>query len=313
MADTTRSLAALQTLLADNSSGDISAQDARDFLVSTYKPQAWPAGGRLTTESGVGVSTSDRTAQSTIYYTPFAHNAIGLYDGTSWTLFTFTERSLALSGLTSGKNYDVFLYDNAGTLTLELSAAWTNDTTRADALTTQDGVLVKSGATTRRYLGTIRTTGTTTTEDSAAKRFVWNWQNQVRRELYVIDATSSWTLGASSSWSQRGSKQVEAVIGQATHVCLDLNAICSAGGISGAGVCVGIGTDSTSATDSLAISPQHNVTTVVNIVAQLRKTHTLGYHFWAWLENAVAATATYFGGNTSPTRQYSGITGFVMG
>lgn len=34
MPDTRRSLSALQTLLADNTAGDISAQDARDFLVS---------------------------------------------------------------------------------------------------------------------------------------------------------------------------------------------------------------------------------------------------------------------------------------
>lgn len=34
MADTRRTLAALQALLADNTSGDISAQDVRDFLVS---------------------------------------------------------------------------------------------------------------------------------------------------------------------------------------------------------------------------------------------------------------------------------------
>lgn len=36
MADTVRSLSALQTLLADNTSGDISPQDLRDFLVSVY-------------------------------------------------------------------------------------------------------------------------------------------------------------------------------------------------------------------------------------------------------------------------------------
>ena len=34
MTDTARSLTALQTLLADNSAGDISAQDLRDMLVS---------------------------------------------------------------------------------------------------------------------------------------------------------------------------------------------------------------------------------------------------------------------------------------
>src|SRR5260221_159259 len=35
MTDTQRPLADLQTLLADNSSGDISAQDLRDFLLTT--------------------------------------------------------------------------------------------------------------------------------------------------------------------------------------------------------------------------------------------------------------------------------------
>lgn len=39
MADTVRTLAALQTLLADNTTGDISAQDVRDMLVSLFTPQ----------------------------------------------------------------------------------------------------------------------------------------------------------------------------------------------------------------------------------------------------------------------------------
>ena len=39
-------------------------------------------GGRLTTESGVPVSTSDRTSPGTLYLTPFVHNRVALYDGT---------------------------------------------------------------------------------------------------------------------------------------------------------------------------------------------------------------------------------------
>ena len=113
-------------------------------------------GGRLTLTSGTPVTTADVTGAGTLYYTPYVNGQIALYDGSStWTVYTFTERSLALT-VTSGKNYDVFAYNNSGTVTLELSAAWTNDTTRADALTTQNGVTVKSGATTRRWLGTIR-------------------------------------------------------------------------------------------------------------------------------------------------------------
>ncbi len=50
MPDTVRTLAALQTLLADNVAGDISAQDVRDFLVSAFPPE--PQVARVeTTES----------------------------------------------------------------------------------------------------------------------------------------------------------------------------------------------------------------------------------------------------------------------
>jgi hypothetical protein len=201
MPDTVRSVDAFLNastgLFDDNTAGDISAQDLRDFVLSVYRPQV-AAGGRLTLTTAVPVTTSDVTGASTLYYALYHHNLIGLYDGTSWTLHTFAERSLALSGLTSGKNYDVFLYDNSGTLTLELSAAWTNDTTRADALATQDGVTVKSGATTRRWLGTIRTTGTTTTEDSEANRYVFNAANRVARTFGKAESAEAHTYNTST-------------------------------------------------------------------------------------------------------------------
>lgn len=145
--------------------------------------------GRLTTESGVTVSTSDRTSQGTLYYTPYVGNRIAIYDGTRWKYYAFSEISLSLT-LTTDKNYDVFIYDSSGTLTLELSSAWTNDTTRADALTTQDGIVVKSGSTTRRWLGVIRASGSNVTEDSKANRFIWNAYNKVPRQLFVQDLTS---------------------------------------------------------------------------------------------------------------------------
>lgn len=162
--------------------------------------------GRLTLTTGVPVTTSDVTGAGTIYFTPYIGSQVALYDGSVWALHTFTERSLALT-LTSGKNYDVFLYDNSGTLTLELSAAWTNDSTRADALTTQNGVYVKSGATTRRYLGTIRASGSNTTEDSQANRLCVNWMNAVPRPLYICpgysDGNTNTTYATTStSWTE---------------------------------------------------------------------------------------------------------------
>ena len=142
--------------------------------------QAVTPGGRLTTESGVPVSTSDRTSQSTIYYTPFVHNVITLWDGADWVPTTFSEVSLALSGLTASRPYDVFGYLSSGALAIEI-LAWTNDTTRATAVTLQDGRYCKSGDKTRLLLGTIYTTATNATADANATRYIGNLYNTVAR------------------------------------------------------------------------------------------------------------------------------------
>jgi hypothetical protein len=110
---------------------------------------------------------------------------VRLWDGTRWLYKTFAEISLALT-LTSGKNYDVFVDDDAATLVL--SAAWTNDTTRADALGTQDSVQVLNSDKTKLWLGTIRASAANVTEDSLVNRYVINAYNEVRRPLYTCPA-----------------------------------------------------------------------------------------------------------------------------
>jgi hypothetical protein len=166
------------------------------------------ANGRLTLESGVPISTTNQSAKTTIYFTPHRGNHVSLYD-------TFTETSLALGTLTANTNYDVFLYSNAGTLTLELGSAWATATTRTDAITLQDGIYVKSGAMTRRYLGTFRTTSTTTTEDTLTKRFLWSYQNRALRDMYISDNTTHNYNGPFRQWNGVATNQVEFVTGLA--------------------------------------------------------------------------------------------------
>lgn len=79
--------------------------------------------GRLTLESGVPISTSDQTAKTTLYFTPYLGNRIGLKSGSSWDLYSFTEKSLPLSGYIKGVVYDIFGYLSSGALALE-SLAW---------------------------------------------------------------------------------------------------------------------------------------------------------------------------------------------
>lgn len=149
-------------------------------------------GLRPTLQSGVSLSVTDQTGKTNVYLTPHRSQHISLYFSSAWVDISTAELTLALGTLTSGKNYDVWCSTSDGTTaTLSFSAAWTSDTARADALGTQDGVRVKSGDATKRYVATIRTTSTTTTEDSALKRFLYSPDNQETRSLQMAcDGTS---------------------------------------------------------------------------------------------------------------------------
>lgn len=158
-------------------------------LGSDFAQHAIIPGGRLTLTSGTPVTTSDVTGATSIYYTPYVSNVISLWTGTRWQPIEFSEYTLALGTLTSGKPYDVFAYLSSGALACEV-LAWTNDTTRATAITIQDGRYCKSGDKTRLYLGTFYTTATTTTEDSAGKRYLWNAYNRAPKACLSAEGAS---------------------------------------------------------------------------------------------------------------------------
>jgi hypothetical protein len=159
---------------------------------------------RLTLTTAVPVTTTDVTAATTIYFSPYKGSRIALYDGTNWNMRSSAEFSIAVPATTS-QMYDIFCYDNAGTPTLEL-LAWTNDTTRATALVTQNGVLCKTGVLTRRYVGSFRTTTVSgQTEDSLVKRYVWNYYNRLRRSMQRNDSTNTWNYTTNTVRQANGS------------------------------------------------------------------------------------------------------------
>lgn len=240
--------------------------------------------GRLTLVPGVPNPKQDQTAKTTLYWTPYNGNQISLYDGAStWNTRTFSEISLALGTLADATMYDVFLYDNAGTVAIDTLVQWRNpffaitgasnatpivitsaghglsngdqvdiaylatntagngtwtvankttDTfelsgsvgngatgigiggARSTPLVLQDGVYVKSGATTRLYVGSIYTTSTTTTESSNAKRYVWNYFNRVNGQLFKTDTTShTYSTAAYRIWRNQADNRLDWVIG----------------------------------------------------------------------------------------------------
>jgi len=257
---------------------------------------------RLTCSSGNPVPNSDVSSSGTIYLCPYKGNNIALYDGsTRWTILTSSQVSLALTA-TSGVVYDVFAYNNSGTLTLE-TLAWSNTTTRATALVYQDGVLVKNGATTRRYVGSFYAHGSNVTQDTAGNRAVYNAVNRTRRPLAGSIGTASWTyasttIRAANSNTTNGQGRVSFLNG------LDEDAVEATYStqVQGTSVTVGniyLGLDSTSASTSPSIAGVSTIgaNSAVSVMARTCKLAGIGYHFLQALESSSAAGSETFYGN----------------
>lgn len=268
--------------------------------------------GRLTLTSGLPVTTSDVTAAGTLYWSPYKGGKVALYDTTNsrWKLYSPGEVSGSLSGFTTSQPYDVFLYDNSGTVTMYF-LAWSSATARATALTTQDGVKVLSGAGNAkyRYVGTVRMQATSQCEDSVLRRFVWNYYNRVSRKLLVTDATNSWS-DTNTAWHALNSStanRVEMVIGVSEDV-VHLEHWFYASGIS---CYVGIALDATNA-NNCDIKLFHVVATSP-LCAVFTKPIAEGYHYLQLTVALTSAgTATIVGDNNVPTLQQFGGVGYCV-
>lgn len=153
--------------------------------------------GRLTLTQGLPVTVADVTGASHIYFSRYQGAHVALWDGTAWRYHEIPSGDvvLTLTGLTTGAVYDVFLGDDDGTLTLSMSSAWTDDTTRANPLAQRDGVRVLAGNHTKRLVGTICATGEAATADGGNVRYVRNEAHPVRRLAYAVTNAATWTYG----------------------------------------------------------------------------------------------------------------------
>lgn len=355
--------------------------------------------GRLTLTSGTPVTTADVTGATSVFFTPFNGNRVRVYDGTRWQLYTFSELTLALGTLVAFQGYDVFLYDNAGTLTLE-SNEWSNATAtmtiaspcvvtwtshglvtgnsvtfttsgalptgisantqywvhkidantfhlstsvanlsiaswintsgsqsgthtahaphaRQTALATQDGVLVKSGATTRLYLGAFMTTSTTTTESSAGgvttqvggRQFLSNYYNEVHRNLSVFDSTNSWSYSTATfrTMNGNGGNKVEFFVGYAGQL-----AEAQASGFVTGGTGADYGTNIAFDEPSTMVGyggATYQTTQSMHTIALVNP--GIGYHHFSPIEKG--ATSAVFIGDDGTTGEQTGLKATVFG
>lgn len=244
-------------------------------VVTYYKPQ-----GRLTLTTLVPVLTSTVTGATTVYYTPYEGNMVPIYDGTNMVptavaevsqLTTDTTKSPAACAASSV--YDIFVWNDSGTLRATRGPAWTNSTTRSagTALTRVNGILLNNATITNgpaasrgTYVGTIATNGSSTVDwiygitgasgGGAGVFNVFNQYNRVSVSSSVGDTSTGYTY-TTATWRQaRGTAvmQISYVQGDTVDSENKIATFTSCGNTVGtAFVGWGVGIDSTTASSGV--------------------------------------------------------------
>lgn len=197
-------------------------------LTTPFTPQ-----GRLTLVTLTPVLTSDQTAKTSVFYTPYTGDQIPIYSGSTWSSNTFAELTMALdtSNQTSGNLYDLYVWIDSGTVKIGAGPAWSSSTSRGTGAgttelqrknglwTNKNSITLKNGAgagitgvaaNTATYVGTIYCTANGQTgmsfQPAAAgggtNNFlgVYNAYNRITATAYSRDSTATWVI-TSATWA----------------------------------------------------------------------------------------------------------------
>jgi hypothetical protein len=174
-----------------------------------------PPQGRLTLNTATRVMGASYAAQGTVYYTPAVGNLVPIYDGTNIIPTVFTERSQATTdatkspaAVTTNSNYDIFVWNDAGTIRATRGPPWSSSTSRGTGAGTTELVAVSglflnavnitNGPAAQRgtYVGTIRSNasslidfilGGSASGGTAGVLGVWNMYNRALTNGQTVD------------------------------------------------------------------------------------------------------------------------------
>ncbi|HKD46438.1 MAG TPA: hypothetical protein VKB67_02010 [Rhizomicrobium sp.] len=240
-------------------------------------------GGRMSLQNGVPVMTSNQTAVQTIFYPPYQHPWVPLYNGSTVQMVQFAfplsnvaGQSLSMGGAAnfpSGANFDLFMYSNAGTPNL-CAIQWTNTTTRATTLSVFAGFLTNSGAATAQtgpntsftlpinqgtFLGSFNCSaqgasqyvfGASASGGTAGSFLVCNYYNKVMVTSIVTDSGASYTYTSATCRQARASagNQIQILQSDSERSSfVDAYSAVATAGVTGAAGVPGIGVNSTTA------------------------------------------------------------------
>lgn len=150
-------------------------------------------GLRLSISAGVGVVDGSGTNIRAMWY---KSSTIALYDGSAWISRSADPKPSVAVPTTLNAEFDIYAYWDGSGVKLEL-APW------ASPKTFQDGVYVRSGDVSRRYLGSVGTGNFGSVQDEPEARLIWNQDNRVPRAVSVTKPVA-WTLTGNNAWRELG-------------------------------------------------------------------------------------------------------------
>lgn len=207
-------------------------------------------GGRLTLTTAIPIISSNVSNTATVYYTPFLHRFVPLWNGVNWSMhdiggelsYSINESTYSPAAATAAIPYDLFVWDDNGTYRLTKGPAWSSVSARGTGagttqLTRLNGMFVNTVAITNGpaanrglYVGTIYSNVSALMSmncfsidcngSAASNRCevnVWNYYNRTDLVATVYDSTASWTYGTATVRQQnaQGNAGWDVVAGRA--------------------------------------------------------------------------------------------------
>jgi len=306
-----------QVLTKDSGSDyDVSWQTP-DTTTVVVMPQ-----GRLTLTTGVAVTGSDVSGATTIYYTPVTGRFVPIYNGTD---FVSTDTGGELSQTTADATkspaavgassvYDLFVWNDSGTIRCTRGPAWSSDTSRGSGagtseVTQVEGIWLNANSVTNgpaaqrgTLVGSVRSNSSSQLVDSLAFRWVSNIYNAVMRPMKVIESTSTWnyTTATFRQANANAANQLDLLqslaggLMKATVSTTYKNTTASQFGVLGIDVDT---LNTTTIVDNITLVPTVSVTgELVGVSAFYTGYPGLGRHVAIWKEySSAAGTGTFYG------------------
>lgn len=301
------------------SSGIASIVNSAISVINTNEGILSPVSGQMLSSSFYPVDATG----SILYYSPLHGNKISLYNGSAWEMINFSHT--AISGLANNVVYDIFGFKNQLSLLSLEAVAWSNPSTRSANISSLNSVYVKTGDSTRKYLGTVCFSGGMFS-DTVQNRHVWNLYNQ--RDKMLVNSTdtsssTSWTYSTNSWRHLSGTRfPVTIVNGIASNNDVDLKAtVYYAGDSVSINYAIGISTNDNitppnnnlgngnyNGRSSTLGRIQTNGLTNHQLNASLRERPLIGLNYYYPVERRYSGgTATLYGGTN--VDNFAGITG----